>query len=151
MTRTEDVSRPGWFEFDRRDDPFTLASAVYQAIGAASVCWEHVDRAGVFESDAAKLIGDMLLDEIRRQVEEGMVEPSPVEITRRTTIQDGLVFDWTLARGRVHLSASRNGVEIHGARHTFDDADGTALADAFEQAVDFSRRLARGEQIELTS
>jgi hypothetical protein len=38
-----------------------LTTAVFQAIGSASMCWEHVDRAGVFHSERAKWVGDGLM------------------------------------------------------------------------------------------
>jgi hypothetical protein len=44
--------------------PLTLEEAVYQAIGAASMCWEDVAKAGVFDSDRAKAIGDALLAKV---------------------------------------------------------------------------------------
>ena len=31
---------------------------IFQAIGAGSMCWEHIERAGIFDSDAAKKIGE---------------------------------------------------------------------------------------------
>lgn len=34
--------------------------AILLAIGAASMCWEHVDRAGVFQSQDASAIADVL-------------------------------------------------------------------------------------------
>ena len=52
------------FEFDRRE-PLTLTSAVYQAIGAASVCWENPAGAGVFDSDRAAEVAEALLSKIR--------------------------------------------------------------------------------------
>ena len=39
-----------------------LPSLIFTALGAASACWEHLDGAGVFDSDRAKRIGDELLD-----------------------------------------------------------------------------------------
>lgn len=47
------------------DGADTLESAVFQALGAASVCWENPGGAGVFESDRAKAIGDELVAWIR--------------------------------------------------------------------------------------
>ncbi|MGH3098477.1 MAG: hypothetical protein ACRDMV_21030 [Streptosporangiales bacterium] len=38
----------------------TPTAAVTQAIGAASMCWEHVHRAGQFRSDEARQIVDEL-------------------------------------------------------------------------------------------
>lgn len=50
--------------------PLTLEEAVYQAIGAASMCWEDVAKAGVFDSDRAKAIGDALLADVEARLAE---------------------------------------------------------------------------------
>lgn len=41
--------------------PKSLEEAVYQSIGAASVCWESMEGTGVFDSVGAKKIGDELI------------------------------------------------------------------------------------------
>lgn len=46
-----------------------LARAVFQAIGAASMCWDDIHSAGVFQSDVARSIGDGLLEFIREHGE----------------------------------------------------------------------------------
>lgn len=38
-----------------------LEQAVYLAIGRASACWDHLEGAGVFDSDTAVEIGEALL------------------------------------------------------------------------------------------
>lgn len=53
------------FEFDRRGGDFTIETAVYQAIGAASTCWESLSGTGVFDDVTARAIGEALLAEIR--------------------------------------------------------------------------------------
>lgn len=54
------------FTFTREHDgSLTLESAVYQALGAASVCWENPGGAGFFDSTRAKEIGEELLAFIR--------------------------------------------------------------------------------------
>lgn len=40
------------------------ASLIFQALGAASVCWERMEGTGLFDSDRAKRIGDELLFEL---------------------------------------------------------------------------------------
>lgn len=40
----------------------TIEDAVGQAMGAASTCWEHVDRAGVFDPVRAMEIADALIE-----------------------------------------------------------------------------------------
>lgn len=49
------------FEFDRVE---SRQDAVFQALGAASMCWEYPEKAGIFESDRAKEIGDALLEKL---------------------------------------------------------------------------------------
>lgn len=51
------------------DDCETAEEAIFQALGAASTCWEHIELAGIFESTRAKEIGDAL---ITRLVEFGL-------------------------------------------------------------------------------
>lgn len=50
---------PEWKEDD-------LESVVYQAIGAASVCWESIE--GAFDARRAAQIGEALLDRIRAEL-----------------------------------------------------------------------------------
>lgn len=47
----------------------TVEEAIFQALGAASMCWEHIEKAGIFESTRAKAIGD---DLVARLVEFGL-------------------------------------------------------------------------------
>jgi hypothetical protein len=42
-----------------------LETLVFQALGAASACWENLEGAGVFESTRAKDIGDQTVAAIR--------------------------------------------------------------------------------------
>ena len=51
------------YEFSRDfDGQLTLASAVFQALGSASVCWEKPEGAGVFDSTRAREVGDALVE-----------------------------------------------------------------------------------------
>ncbi len=43
------------------DGILTREAAVYQALGAASACWENPGGAGVFQSERATKIGEALL------------------------------------------------------------------------------------------
>lgn len=47
------------------DGTLPIETAVFQALGAASVCWESMAGTGVFDSTRAKEIGDELLAVIR--------------------------------------------------------------------------------------
>lgn len=54
------------FEFTpEHDGTLSLESAIYQALGAASMCWERMDGTGVFQSNRAKEIGDALLKKVQ--------------------------------------------------------------------------------------
>lgn len=50
------------FEFDRCE---SIDDYVFQALGAASVCWDDVSGAGVFDSERAVAIGQALLIKIK--------------------------------------------------------------------------------------
>lgn len=53
------------FEFVRElDGTLSKEDAIFQAIGAASMCWENVGEAGVFDSTRAKEIGDALIEQL---------------------------------------------------------------------------------------
>lgn len=41
-----------------------MRSAIFQALGAASVCWQYPEKAGVFDSTRALLIGEALCEEL---------------------------------------------------------------------------------------
>jgi hypothetical protein len=52
------VDAEGFAFVHDHDGSLTLRSAIFQAIGAASTCWDTLDKAGVFHSEQAKAIGD---------------------------------------------------------------------------------------------
>jgi hypothetical protein len=47
------------------DGSISLESAVFQALGAASMCWENLSRTGIFQAERAREIGDALLERIK--------------------------------------------------------------------------------------
>lgn len=73
--RNVDEREPWGFTPDPDDEdvePLSIESAVYQALGGASTCWEDLSDAGVFDSTRAHEIGGLLLEyldvETRREV-----------------------------------------------------------------------------------
>lgn len=58
------------FEFDEKEDS-NLESYVFQALGAASVCWSE-PPSGVFDSTLAKEIGEALMWKIVADLEARM-------------------------------------------------------------------------------
>lgn len=59
-----DVDLKDPFSFAYGDEKPNRRTAVFQALGAASVCWENPAGAGVFDSTRAKEIGEALVDEL---------------------------------------------------------------------------------------
>ena len=47
------------------DGPPSLEEVVFQALGAASTCWESMAGTGVFQSERAKGIGDAVIRFVR--------------------------------------------------------------------------------------
>ena len=52
------------FNLDKAD---SLEGAIYEAIGAASMCWINIPT-GEFDSTKAKELAEELVDEVRRRV-----------------------------------------------------------------------------------
>jgi hypothetical protein len=90
------------------DGTLTLESAVGQAVGAASMCWEFVDAAGVFDDVRAGLVVDALLTFLREHgyapggdaLEAVPVAPaaSRVEVTQMSQDEFRTAADRALAR-----------------------------------------------------
>lgn len=58
----EQTDRSGEFVFERGAD---MESMIFQAIGAASMCWANPAGAGEFQSERAEEIGQALLTKVR--------------------------------------------------------------------------------------
>lgn len=93
----------GKFEFRPEDDgTLSLESAVFQALGAASMCWEPRPT-GLFDSTRAKLIGDALVEMIRKQTVALVAyihdDPGPDDATKPgdpppAGMSDAQLLDW---------------------------------------------------------
>jgi len=57
--------------------PEVINEQIYQSIGQASMCWENVDKAGVFDSIEASKISDTLCNFIADKLEEGASNGRP--------------------------------------------------------------------------
>ena len=51
------------------DKDTSIKSAVFQALGAASMCWEMPEGAGVFDEKLACEIGDELMEFLHERME----------------------------------------------------------------------------------
>lgn len=54
------------------EDCETPKEAVFQALGAASVCWESLEHAGIFQSTKAELIGNQLIERLSELFDLGL-------------------------------------------------------------------------------
>lgn len=75
----------GWFQFhESEDEPLTLERVVFQALGAASGCWENLAKAGVFESEKALEIGKSLLEWVQNNTIDAAHIERQKQFTTRT-------------------------------------------------------------------
>lgn len=55
----------GRFEFQPDSDgTLSVESAVFQALGRASTCWESLEGTGIFQSEDAQEVGEVLIEKI---------------------------------------------------------------------------------------
>lgn len=69
ITEETEERAPFAFQPDSEGE-LTLQAAVYQAIGAASVCWEHMTGTGIYDDGRAVEIAEALLERIRAHAED---------------------------------------------------------------------------------
>lgn len=62
------------------DEPLTLEEILFQSLGAASMCWESPDKAGVFDSSRAKVIGESLMREVNAGLIKAQMEGPHAEL-----------------------------------------------------------------------
>jgi hypothetical protein len=87
------------FTFTREHDgTLPLRSAVMQAIGRASVCWEKPEGAGVFDSAAAEEVGNALLALIGEEPLLGLATTRRIieEVAARVHVSEVIGEEWTL-------------------------------------------------------
>jgi hypothetical protein len=134
---------------DSEDGRVTLAEAVGQALGSASMCWESPAGAGVFDDTACGVVYDGLMaylgdwaDDQRKQANEATWAKARV-VTKEwadiayelwalacnsTTDGHASVTDWEAARRRL-------GDRFHAALATLPD-EGKAMGDSGEPAAE---------------
>ena len=57
-----------WLKLEDKD----LLTAVGEAVGAASACWDNLEHAGVFDSKTAGEVVDQLMDRIEQEISNRM-------------------------------------------------------------------------------
>lgn len=78
------------FEFKVQEgEPLTIETAVFQALGAASTCWESMEGTGVFDDQYAKAIGEALLAEIRKRTVVAVWEVTPGKFAWALDVEGG--------------------------------------------------------------
>lgn len=73
-------------EFEIIDPEKTLSENVFVSLGAASVCWENMSGAGVFDSSRAKVIGDELVEYILGVIADKDTAIRELDLRRQTQI-----------------------------------------------------------------
>lgn len=48
-----------------------LKILIFQALGQASMCWDNIEKAGVFQAEKVQIIGDKLIADILDLIHEG--------------------------------------------------------------------------------
>lgn len=74
-------------------DPYHLSRILHELAGSASMCWEHVDRAGVFQSTQAANFVAAALAEIRQRMKDAPPRREPLSVTelQQALVDVGLV------------------------------------------------------------
>ena len=72
--------------FEGRLEDVSLAEWIGQAIGAASMCWEDVAKAGVFDSTQALIISDSLHRHVQKVIDAIIEEISTASIRRPSPV-----------------------------------------------------------------
>jgi hypothetical protein len=62
------------------DGTLSLESVVGQAVGAASMCWEHVEAAGVFDDRKARAVVEALLEYLRAPAALRAINPAAIDL-----------------------------------------------------------------------
>jgi hypothetical protein len=98
--------------------PATLTEAVYQTVGAASVCWESMSGTGVFQDHQAREVADDLLDWIKGRLDTE---------TLAQTFKDAWHQADRLGRTGHRTEAGIEAVIAHVLGETDDDPDQATL------------------------
>jgi hypothetical protein len=109
-----------------------LETLVFQALGAASACWENLEGAGVFESTRAKDIGDQTVAAIRG-LDDGTAgggPQGPVERiahwAREVLDNDGaLTADSSMSLDMAHDELTQAALEYLGIAGEYKTKDST--------------------------
>lgn len=91
------------------DAPITLEEILFQALGAASMCWESPDKAGTFNASRAKLVGQALMREVNAGLIKAQTEGPVMELAyefyalacNSTTLDPAQAAEWQAAFERL--------------------------------------------------
>lgn len=66
-----DQTKPHFNFLVPEDKTLSLEDVVMQSLGAASMCWEQIEEAGIFQAERARAIGKALIEWVRNNKIEG--------------------------------------------------------------------------------
>jgi hypothetical protein len=72
------VTEPEQEPVANNPDPYHLSRILHELAGSASMCWEHVDRAGVFQSTQAADVVAAAIAEIRQRMKDAPLRREPL-------------------------------------------------------------------------
>jgi len=87
-------------------DPYHLSRILHELAGSASMCWDHVDRAGVFQSTQAADVVAAAIAEIRQRMKDAPSRRREWRGLKEWEINDGLdqlptkdLCNWSFRQG----------------------------------------------------
>lgn len=93
MTEQDDNQRRPWRVSVSEGEMPTIELIVSQALGTASMCWENISAAGVFDSEEAANISQGASEEIRKLIELEALQRADAE-RRRLELPDEVWDRW---------------------------------------------------------
>lgn len=60
-------------------DAETIESLIYQIVGAGSMCWEHVEHAGIFDDKKARETAIHGIDRLREMIGDNLMHQLNIE------------------------------------------------------------------------
>lgn len=98
------------FAFQTREgEEIGLEEAVFQALGAASVCWDNLDGAGIFDSSRAREVGDKLMALISERFDQVWASASRSGREKAEWVSAPEILDMVVQYGEESVKAATTG------------------------------------------
>jgi len=98
ITLRERLAQPEQEPVANNPDPYHLSRILHELAGSASMCWEHVDRAGVFQSTQATEVVAAAIAEIRQRMKDAPPQRKPLTDDEIGKIAGETLDPWSCAR-----------------------------------------------------